>query len=297
MSSLERTTRSRRFGDWSVDIVDCGALALDGGAMFGSVPRVLWQRWLPPDEAHRIPLAMRLLLLRHTDGSVVLVDTGIGDKFDDDFRERFAITDPAGAGGETSPLDAALARAGCARSDVTHLVLTHMHFDHGGGVSRQGAHGLEPSFPQATHYIQKANLETAEKPNPRERASYLPENVGPLHDVRLERLDGDEEILPGLSVFRSDGHTAGMQGVRLEGGSQVLYYPADLSPTRHHVRVPFTMGYDLCALTILEEKGKIWPRIVEENAAVVFEHDPEVGAATMTFDKGKYRLTGEVVWE
>ena len=294
-------------GDWRVHILECGRLSLDGGAMFGSVPRALWERHIAPDDRHRIPLAMRLLLLEHADGARVLVDTGVGDKYDDRFRDMFKVRNPVAVAGRT-PLETVVAAAGTAPEAITHVVVTHLHFDHGGGVSRRagshvedsdvGGSGVEPVFPGAEHFLQARNLETARQPNARERASYLPANVEVLSAVPLGLLDGACEILPGLSVIPSEGHTAGMQVVRPEGGGQVVYYVADLSPTRHHVHLPYSMGYDQCARQVLEEKSALWPRVVEEDAVVVFEHDPVFAAGTIGRDrKGRFEVTQQVEFE
>ncbi len=273
---------SAQVGDWSVRTLWSGALALDGGAMFGSVPRGLWERLIPPDAHHRIPLAMRLLVLEHApSGRVVLVDGGIGEKNDDAFRERFAV--------RSSPLLEVVTAAGVDPGRVTDVVITHLHFDHCGGLTRrEGADRVVPTFPEARHYLQRANRETALDPNPRERASYLRENIEPLEDVDLLLVDGDAELFPGLSVERSDGHTRGMQTVRIEGGGRVIRYLADLAPTHHHVRVPFTMGYDICARTMMEEKERLIAAACEEDATLIFEHDSKVAAARMVEEKGRW---------
>ncbi|MCI0652153.1 MAG: MBL fold metallo-hydrolase [Planctomycetes bacterium] len=294
---MQRIQRTNRFGDWRVDLLECGRFALDGGAMFGSVPRVLWERWIAPDASHRIPMVMRVLLLRNEAlAASVLVDAGIGDKFDERFRSMFDIHHPGVAAGRT-PLAHALGGAGVAPERITHVVLTHLHFDHAGGSTvRAGGEAL-PAFPRARHFLQAANLETAARPNLRERASYLPENFEPLRALPLDLLRGSEEILPGLRVFVSNGHTQGMQCVRLEGGGGVLYYLADLAPTHHHLRVPYTMGYDLSAREIMEEKQRLWPRIIEEEAVIVFEHDSQLAAATLEERDGKHGAAAAVTLE
>lgn len=282
-----------QLGTWQVEVFECGRLALDGGAMFGSVPRVIWEKRIAPDSQHRIPLAMRLLLLRNGDATV-LVDTGIGDKFDERFRDMFAVENPD-AGAVETPLLAALAARGVAAGDVTHVLMTHLHFDHGGGLTRtvaDSSHQL--TLPEAEHVLQRANWETARNPNSRERASYLPENFLPLESGRLTLLDGATEFLPGLRVQPSHGHTAGMQTVRVEGGGDVLYYLADLAPTRHHLHLPFTMGYDLNALEIMAEKEQLLPGAVEEGAIVVFEHDPDLAAGRIGMDRKKFAIVEEL---
>lgn len=278
-------------GPWRVDAFECGRLGLDGGAMFGAVPRVMWEPKIAPDEAHRIPLAMRLLLLRReVGGEVVLVDTGIGEKFDERFAEMFAVRQPELARGQL-PLDVALGGLGVSRDQITHVLLTHMHFDHGGGVSYRESDGsLALVFPRAEHFLQRDNFVTATQPNVREKASYLAENVEPLRDGRLTLVEGPAELLPGVSVTPSNGHTQGLQTVRVEGGGRVVYYVADLAPTQHHVHLPFMMGYDLCTRELLEEKRALFARAVDEDAVIVLEHDPHVAAGKVRLDRGRFSL-------
>jgi len=233
-------------------------------------------------------------LIRHRSGGPqILVDVGIGDKFDSKFRDRFAVHDPIGGNGP--PITRALSNFGVHPDEITHVILTHLHFDHGGGISTiDRSNELVPTFAGATHYIQRANLATAKDPNPREKASYLRENVEPLDTVQLEQVDGDAELFPGVSVIRSDGHTTGMQVVRLESDGRVIYFPADLAPTQHHVPIPFTMGYDLSAREIMAEKAKVWRRAVEEEAVVVFEHDTQIAAGQLQEDGDRYRLSAAI---
>ena len=274
-------------GDWRVDAFVAGQFALDGRAMFGSVPRALWEKRIAPDTLHRIPLLARLLLLRRNTGEVVLVDTGMGNRFDARFAEMFAITPgPDRPASFVEPLQ----ELGVGIDDITHVLLTHLHFDHSGGISIRRGESVEPVFASATHWVQRENFETAERPNAKEKASYLPENVQPLRETSLVLLDGPEELLPGLSVTPSHGHTRGMQTVRVAGGGKVLYYLADLAPTHHHLHLPFTMGYDINALDVMAEKEALLSRSVEEEAVVVFEHDSQVGSGRVQRERGRYSL-------
>lgn len=254
-------------GDWTLHTIEAGALWLDGGAMFGSVPRPLWSRTNPPDERNRIPLAMRcLLLVGH--GRKVLVDVGLGDKNDAKFRDIFRVEDdPA--------LEASLAAAGHPIESVTDVVLTHLHFDHAGGATRREGGTLVPRVPNAKYYVQRRNWENAHKPNPRERASYMAENFDPLAEAGvLEFWDGASKPWPGIEVITAEGHTRGQQLLRIEGGGQAVYYVADLIPTASHVRIPFVMGYDMAAIETMSEKRALLERAAAENAWVCLEHDP-----------------------
>ncbi len=263
---------SARIGGWTVRTLETGYLWLDGGAMFGSVPRTLWSRVETPDERNRIRLAMRCLLLEGH-GRKVLVDDGIGDKATERFADIYRIEH-----GEHT-LERSLAALGLAPADVTDVLLTHLHFDHAGGSTRRADGRLVPALPNARYHVQARNLANAREPNPRERASYLPENFEPLAEAGvLDTWDGPGSPWPGLEVFTFHGHTRGQQGVRLSGPEGVLYYVADLVPFAAHVRVPYVMGYDIAAGESMVEKRALLERASAEGAWIVLEHDPAVAA-------------------
>lgn len=256
-------------GDWTVHTLESGALRLDGGAMFGSVPKPLWSRLQPPDERNRIRLAMRCLLLEGH-GVRALVDVGAGEKWSQKLADIFAF--------EPEPtLEQSLAQAGLAPGDITHVILTHLHFDHAGGATRRDGDRLVPRLPNARYAVQRANLDNARHPNPRERASYLPENFEPLVEAGvLDLWEGARQPWPGVEMIPAQGHTRGQQLVRVSGGGESLYYVADLVPTSSHVRVPFVMGYDVAAIETMAEKRELLGRAAGEGAWVVLEHDPLV---------------------
>jgi len=259
-------------GAWTAHTLETGTLWLDGGAMFGSVPKALWNRTNPADEKNRIRLAMRCLLLEG-EGRRILVDDGVGDKFSPRFGEIFRIE------GEHT-LERSLAALDLGPEDVTDVVLTHLHFDHAGGSTRRSGDGLVPRLPRARYYVQRRNWENAVAPNPRERASYLPENFVPLHEAGVLTLwDGAQQPWPGFELFTADGHTRGQQLVRVSGGGETLYFVADLIPTASHVRIPFVMGYDVAAIETMAEKRALLERAARENAWICLEHDPEVALA------------------
>jgi glyoxylase-like metal-dependent hydrolase (beta-lactamase superfamily II) len=264
---------SANIGGWSVRTLVTGHFWLDGGAMFGSVPKALWSRLTVPDEANRIRLAMRCLLLEGH-GRRVLVDDGIGGKFPPKLERIYGIEN-AGAG-----VEGALGILGVEPGAITDVILTHLHFDHAGGSTRLEGGRLVPSFPHARYHVQARNLLNARDPGPRERASYLPENFEPLAEAGvLETWDGAVAPWPGLEVLLFDGHTRGQQGVRLAGPEGVLYYVADLIPTAAHVRIPYVMGYDLAAGESMREKRALLERAAAERAWIVLEHDPATAAA------------------
>lgn len=262
-----------RIGRWDVRSLDFGRFRLDGGAMFGVVPRVVWEREAPPDALNRIELALRCLLLR--DGEhVVLVDCGVGDKDGPLFREIFALEDQ-GRG-----LSEVLAEQGLRPEDVTYLLLTHLHFDHAGGAVRREGGRAVPTFPKARIHLQREQWDWAFHPSLRDRASYLTDNLEPLREADLNLLDGPGELLPGLSVRVVHGHTPGMQLAQLDGsGGPGLIYCADLVPTAAHLPLAWVMGYDLHPLTVVEEKQALYQHAGDGSCWLAFEHDPRLAAA------------------
>lgn len=275
-------------GPWKVRTIETGAVRLDGGSMFGSVPKPMWVKSHPADERNRIELAMRCLLIEG-DGRCVLVDVGAGDKMTAKLADIYGL-DP-----EPRPLERALATAGFAPEDVTDVVLTHLHFDHAGGSTRREGDRLVPTLPRARYHLQRRNWENASAPNPRERASYFAENFQPLIDAEALTLwDGAQAPWPGLELIPLDGHTRGQQAIRVEGGGEALYYVADLVPTRSHVRVPYVMGYDVCAIQTMEEKRALLSRAIDEGAWICLEHDPEVALAKAARDGDDFKWSESV---
>lgn len=268
-------------GSYDVCPIPTGIFGLDGGAMFGTVPKVLWERSNPPDEKNRIPMEARALLLKSAQGNV-LIDTGngkdfvakYGEKLGNKFAEMYNID-------ENGPsLIKSLATYGLRPEDINHVILTHLHFDHAGGATTEKDGKLVPTFPKARYYVQKGNLETASHPNLRERASYYPANFQPLLDAGvLTLLDGAQEILPGISVLISNGHTQAQQVVKVTDGKSTLLYCGDMVPTSSHVKIPWLMGYDLHPLTLMEEKQKHLSEAADHSWYLFFEHDPYCDAA------------------
>jgi glyoxylase-like metal-dependent hydrolase (beta-lactamase superfamily II) len=246
---------------------------LDGGAMFGSAPKNIWEKKIGADAENCIPLAARSLIVR--DGNkLVLVDAGMGEKWNDKQRQIFGIHN-------TPPADWPFAP-----QDVTDLVLTHLHFDHAAGAVSKGTDDtLSLTFPKATHYLQRSNLSNARSPSPKEKASYLPDTVEPIGNATsLHLTEGSSEIIPGIFVHQIDGHTIGQQWVEVHTAHQRYFFLTDLVPTSHHLHPAFHMGYDACAATVLKEKAVVLNRAVDENAVLVFEHDPEIAAARIRRD-------------
>jgi len=272
-------------GEFRVSVHDHGSYRLDGGAMFGTVPKALWAKEIQADADNRIKLATRSLVVE-TGGRTFMADAGNGDKGTDKFKAIFDIQNRPPAESDFDP------------GAVTDLVLTHLHFDHAGGVTRfapAGPPDLELCYPKAIVYVQAANFENAKAPNAREKASYLKENVLPLESGKLRLIYGSEEIHPGIWVHRSDGHTRGLQWLEVRAGAESVVFPSDLIPTARHIPLAYTMSYDICAETLLAEKEDFLRRAVQGNWIVVFVHDPDIPAARVKMDeKGRFAV-GEVI--
>lgn len=258
-----------RFGNLELAIVGGGDLLLDGGAMFGVVPKVLWERKFPADESNRIRLTTNCLLVRG-DGFTTLVETGLGDKSGAKEREIFGLS-------ETSPLTADLAAEGVRIEDVDDVVVSHLDFDHAGGATRREGGRVVPAFPRATLYVQEAELAHARSPNERDRASYDPANWEPWVEAgRLTAVTGEKEIRPGVTLVPVAGHNEGMQAVRIESRGRTCFYFADALPTAAHLPVPWIMGYDLFPVELIQNKKRLTDEAAREGWLCVFEHDPDI---------------------
>ncbi len=253
---------------WDVTTIEAERFRLDGGAMFGVVPKTLWSRQHPADEKNRIPMVTRCLLARG-EGRVVLVDTGMGEQWSDKEREIYAIEN-----GHRS-IVAGLAAAGLTPSNVTDVVLTHLHFDHAGGATTPRPGGPAPTFPSARYHVQEQQLAWAQSPSEKDRRSYKPEHFLPLiQSGQLSPVKGAAEILPGISVWPTEGHTPGHQVVRIGAQRGAVIYCGDLIPTAAHVPTPWVMSYDLSPLTTMREKRELLAKAAAAEDLLVMEHDP-----------------------
>jgi glyoxylase-like metal-dependent hydrolase (beta-lactamase superfamily II) len=261
-------------GDIEIRHIHSGNFYLDGGAMFGVVPKPLWERKSPPDSRNRIRLAANSLLVR-TSNKNILIETGNGTKWTPKLRDIYAID-------EGDPLTQNLATAGVSPTQVDLVINTHLHFDHAGGNTRLLDDHAVPSFPNAQYIVQAEEFAHAANPTERDRASYFEDNFLPMRQSEQWKLiSGDSEILPGISVVRIPGHNRSIQAVQLTGGGKTVFFVADLFPTRHHLPLAWIMAYDLYPLQTLETKRKWMRTIVEDGWIVVFGHDPDVPAATL----------------
>ena len=258
-----------------------GFFALDGGAMFGVVPKTLWAKVAPPDDRNRIRLAMRPWLV--SDGtSRILIDAGAGDKLDAKLANIYALD-------RARPLDQALAAAGLDPDAIDWVIASHLHFDHAGGFTVNGADAVpRPRFANARHVVRRGEWDDATHANERTRASYFPENYVPLADAGLvDFVDTDAEVAPGIRVRRTGGHTMHHQMIEIESDGKVAVFVADLMPTTAHVPLPYIMGYDLYPMDTLAFKRAFLREAVEREYLILFEHDPTVAAGYLRERGGK----------
>jgi glyoxylase-like metal-dependent hydrolase (beta-lactamase superfamily II) len=259
-----------QIGDYRVEIVQDTEFRLDGGAMFGVVPRKLWSAVCPPDDENRIRMNMNCVFV-DTGRDKILIETGIGDKWSGKQLAMYAID-------RKQPLaDSLKLQTGVTADEITIVVNTHLHFDHAGGNTTVDSMGkVGPTFPNARYFVASAELEHAEHPTERDRASYLPENWRPLVESgQLEGRDSDYEVVPGLNMETHPGHNRSMQCWRLERAGQTVFGFADLVPMRAHVSLPWIMGYDLYPVETLAAKKRLLPLAASEGWLCLFYHDPQ----------------------
>ncbi|MGC2238067.1 MAG: MBL fold metallo-hydrolase [Pyrinomonadaceae bacterium] len=275
-------------GDYRIEIIPDTEFRLDGGAMFGVVPRVLWERVCPPDELNRVRLNMNCLFVE-TPGEKILIETGIGEKWTEKETEIYGIFR------EKSFAESLFERTGCKPEDITIVVNTHLHFDHAGGNTifrdelREDRKPIA-QFPNARYFVSKSEFEHAENPHERDKASYLKDNWQPIIESgQLELKPDNYEIVEGLTLQNARGHSETMQTVCLKRGGETLYGFADLIPTRHHLALPWIMGYDLFPTETLEFKKQILPRALQENWICLFYHETDAPLCRLTEIDGKLK--------
>ena len=288
MNRLEPLIQPLQIGNLRCHAIQAGGQRLDGGAMFGVVPKPLWEKKIPADDRNRIQLGMRCLLIEHP-GGLLLIDTGAGNKETAKFLDIYGIENE----GEQSrtALEDGVRAAGHAPEDVVVVINTHLHFDHAGGFSARDASGaIVPRFRNARYVVNSGEWEDATHPHERNRASYFAENYVPLRDAGLvDLMPGDGEVMPGVRVRRTGGHTRCHQIVYLESGGETAVFAADLIPTTAHVDVPWIMAYDLYPMETLEFKRTFVKEAVEREYVVFFEHDPVIAAGIIRQkDRGYY---------
>ena len=278
-----------KWGQFELHLISDGNVWLDGGSMFGVVPKALWERKTTPDQQNRIRLALNCLLIQSGETNL-LIDTGCGFKYTEKEIRIYRIEH------ETDILRE-LQRFEVRPEEVDFVINTHYHFDHCGGNTRLEGDQVVPTFPNATYIVRRQEYEDANHPNERTMATYFPHNWKPLEERGLLRIiDDDEEIMPGVILVHTPGHTAGHQSVKVKSEGKTLFYIADLCPTSAHVPLPWIMGYDVFPLTTLEVRKRIYPQAAEEKWLLFFEHDPELPVGYLSKENNKYILEPDI-WE
>ncbi|MGB5158762.1 MAG: MBL fold metallo-hydrolase [Desulfobacterales bacterium] len=264
-----------KFGNYECFAIELGDFVLDGGAMFGVVPKILWEKKIPADKNNFIPMKARSLLIQGN-GKNILVDNGPGSKLSGKMKNIYRIDD------QTTDIETILSKHQLTCDDITDVIITHLHFDHAGGSTIIKDNNTVPTFRAAKYYVQKNQYEEALNPGIKEAGSYFKENFVPLEKSGvLIILDGPLVLFDGIEILISNGHTPGQQHPLVKGDGVSLFYCADLIPTSAHIPIPWHMAYDNEPLSILKEKQEILSRAILENWVLFFEHDPVVAAASV----------------
>lgn len=277
----------KEFGNFELYRIETGDFKLDGGAMFGVVPKTLWSKGIPADEKNRIQMTMRCLLIRSKKtGKVYLIDTGAGSKFNEKMQDIYQLDY------SKKNLHQSLKAHGFSAEDITDMVFTHLHFDHCGGSSYYDDKGeLQLTFPNAVHHINEKHWENANHPNAREKASFLPENINPLEKVKLNLLNDNHEFEPGFSTFTVNGHSIGQQLPVITDGKRKLVFAGDLIPTHVHVPLPWVMGYDMYPVQTLDEKEEFLKQAASNKDFIFLEHDYYKEIIQIEQDGKKFRVS------
>ena len=268
-----------KFGEFELFVVSDGTFRLDGGAMFGTIPRVLWERTNPADDRNRILMGLNSLLIR-TPTENILVDTGLGAAYDEKFAFLYGVDK------SQTELLKSLAAAGVQAADINRVILTHLHFDHAGGNCFRDKNGeFKPTFPNAVYYINEGELAYAKEPDPRSKPSYLPYTWEPLErQGQVALISGDVEVAPGVTILSAPGHTPNHQIVTVKSVGLTACFLADLVPTPSHLKIHYVMGFDLDALTAMKNKERVLKQAQAEDWLLIFEHSPGVKAGYLTED-------------
>ena len=270
-------------GDARVSVLHDGTIALDGGAMFGVVPRVVWEKRDPPDERNRVTLGLNVALIE-SGGKRVLVDTGMGERWSEKEVRMYRID-------RSTTLLGGLRARGLGPEDIDVVVNTHLHFDHAGGNTRVEGGRVVPAFPRARYVAQRGEWDDATHPHERSRASYRADDFVPVAEAgQLDLIDGEADVAPGVRAVRVGGHTTHHQMVVVESGGETLVVPTDLLPTASHLPLPFVMGYDLFPVATLEAKRKLLDAAVEGGWRILFYHDPRTPVGRVRRDGEAYTL-------
>ena len=278
-----------KVGNYTLYSIETSQFSLDGGAMFGIIPKTLWEKEAPADEYNRIQMVTRSLLVVSNERKII-IDTGNGDKWDDKNRSKYNIDL------DKINLSSSMEKYGFIPADITDVFCTHLHFDHAGGNTSIEDGKIVPTFPNATYWIHQDNWDLANSPSEKDRGSYLAENWSVLaENGMIEYVTDREEFLPGIEIMLTYGHTIGMMHPLIKDGNNTVFYAADIFPMAAHVPLAWVMAYDLNPVQTIKEKRSLLPTMVDKNWTVFFEHDPLRQAGKVTMDGKHYRLKEAVI--
>lgn len=270
-----------KIGKYTLKTILSGFIGLDGGAMFGIIPKPLWEKTNPADEQNRVTLATRNLLLI-CDDRKILIDTGMGNKWDEKSKNIYRIDPKLEPASPAGRLEKTLDLNGIKPEDITDVLLTHLHFDHTGGSTKFENGKLIPAFPNAKYLVQKKNFEWAMNPSDRDKGSYIKDNFEPLvKEGILTLIDGEIDFDENISFRIINGHTFGQQMIKISDSSNTVLYCADLIPFASQIKIPYVMGYDLQPMVTVQEKKKYLQLAADENWQLYFGHDPEIALSTV----------------
>jgi glyoxylase-like metal-dependent hydrolase (beta-lactamase superfamily II) len=266
-------------GPLKLHLLQTESMLLDGGAMFGVIPKTLWSKEIPADEQNRIRMPTRPLLIE-AGKRVILVDAGIGDKGDAKFNKIYDV--------RGRPLAEELPRHGFTPDQITDVVITHFHFDHCGGLTRKVNGKLALTLPKARYHVQKQAVENTLAPNPREQSSFFPANIEPILDSgRVEQLEGNTTLAEGIELITQFGHTIAMQIVKITAEGRTFLFPCDTIPSTAHLRVSWVAAYDILPVVTMREKNSLLKSAILEKWTLIYTHDPKIEASAVLFD-GKH---------
>ena len=278
-----------KIGPYKIFSIETSEFRLDGGAMYGIIPKTLWEKSSPADELNRIHLITRSLLLV-SDNRKILIDTGNGTKWEEKYKRIYQI--------DTSyySIERSLNKYGYESNDITDVICTHLHFDHVGGNTKLEEGKIVPTFPNAKYWVSKENWELANHPSQKDAGSFLEEDWKVLiENSMLEIVSGEESFIEGIDIFLSNGHTLGLMHPIISDGYQTIFYGSDLFPTATHIPVQWVMSYDIQPMVTIQEKNDLLEKMFKKNWILFFEHDPNIQACTIDWDGKKYGIKEEVI--
>ena len=278
-----------KIGDYDLYSIETSEFSLDGGAMFGIVPKPIWEREAPSDALNRIDMVTRSLLLCN-DEKKILIDTGNGTKWEEKYRDSYNI--------DTSRynIENSLTKYGFSADDITDIINTHLHFDHAGGNTKIDDGSIVPTFPNAKYWVTKEHWELANHPSQKDSGSFIEHDWKVLaENGMIETVNGNEPFIKGIDSYITQGHTAGLLHPMISDGTKTLFYGADIFPLAAHISIPWVMAYDVQPVVTMKEKEILLPKMQDEEWILFLEHDPNIQACTVHQDGKHFKMNKSVL--